>query len=465
MDFINNILGKKPQAPLNPETDSGTHASGSYRIFEHILTLWTDFADFAAAPAPSPASIVSSPTDHLEAQPTGLTTGAVPYTKWYRVWERTQPSDFYTEAVLVPFLLLAVLVHVWGTRSNKRKAKKWMAVHTPILESEFALVGYSGQPKVVEGVQSEGLVEASAKLSGDNLPDDLLKTKTAWEFQSYASGRQNVAFADMKITVLKRYNPVVLAMEYAASLFFDSIKVPAEKAETIVYSFDGNEKNFVPSTSLVEKSKSGGSSSYDGFVFAIVNKMNMRRLRDERYDVSLTTTKDHPKLPVWCTVMSESAEVTDMMLTQNLISAVEQAGQEHFEYLIITDQPQDKPTTLDETVPKKRLHLSMKLGSYESTLPLFQVFLRLPDHLAQSAHFRPEVMRKINATRQGEIKKLQRVSEAEAEEERKAATEKLKKEERDRKLKGLSAEEQRKFLEKEKAKEQKKSEKRQVKRA
>ena len=389
----------------------------------------------------------------------------MPYTKWYRVWERTQPSDFYTEAVLVPFLLVAVLVHVWGTRSNKSRAKKWMAVHAPILESEFALVGYSGQPKVVDGSQSEGLLQTSAKLSGDNLPDDLLKTKTAWEFQSYASGRQNVAFADMKITVLKRYNPLVLAMEYAATMFFDSIKPPAEKAETIIYSFDGNEKNFVPSALLAEKPKSSGTSNYDGFVFAIVNKMNMRKLRDERYDVSLTTTKEHPKLPVWCTVMSESAEVTETMLTQNLISAVGQAGQDHFEYLIITDQPQDKPTTLDETVPKKRLHLSTKLGSYESTLPLFQAFLRLPDHLAQSAHFRPEVLRKINATRQGEIKKLQRVSEAEAEEERKTATEKLKKEERERKLKGLSAEEQRKYLEKEKNKEQKRAEKRQVKRA
>lgn len=446
MDFINNILGNKPQAPLNPDTDS-------------------DFADFADAPAPSPASIVSSPADQLGAQPTALTSGAVPYTKWYRVWERTKPSDFYAEAVLVPFLLLAVLIHVWGTRANKRKAKKWMAVHAPVLESEFALVGYSGRPKVVEGIQSDGLLQASAKLSGDNLADDLLKTKTAWEFQSYASGRQNVAFADMKVTVLKRYNPLVLVVEYAASLFFDSFKAPAEKAETIIYSFDGNEKNFVPSAVLAEKPKSGGSSSYDGFVFAIVNKMNMRKLRDERYDVSLTTTKEYTKLPVWCTVMSESAEVTETILTPTLISAVEQAGQESFEYLIITDQPQDKPTTLDETVPKKRLHLSMKLGNYETTLPLFQAFLRLPDHLAQSAHFRPEVLRKINATRQGEIKKLQRVSEFEAEEERKATTEKLKKEERERKLKGLSAEEQRKYLEKEKSKEQKKAEKRQVKRA
>lgn len=29
MDFINNILGNKPKAPLNPDTDSGTHRSAA----------------------------------------------------------------------------------------------------------------------------------------------------------------------------------------------------------------------------------------------------------------------------------------------------------------------------------------------------------------------------------------------------------------------------------------------------
>lgn len=159
--------------------------------------------------------------------------------------------------------------------------------------------------------------------------------------------------------------------------------------------------------------------------------------------------------------MSESAEVTDTMLTKDLVAAVEQAG-DVLEYLIITDQPVDKPTTLNETVPKKRLHLSMRLpsnGDYSSTLPLFQAFLRLPDHLAQSAHFRPEVKRKITTTREVEIKKLKKVSDEEAEEERRKVSEKMKKEERDRKMKGLSAEDQRKFLDKEAERGRKKQEK------
>lgn len=40
--------------------------------------------------------------------------------------------------------------------------------------------------------------------------------------------------------------------------------------------------------------------------------------------------------------MTESAEITDKLLTPELIKAIEQAGDD-FEYLIVTDQPVDKP--------------------------------------------------------------------------------------------------------------------------
>lgn len=69
----------------------------------------------------------------------------------------------------------------------------------------------------------------------------------------------------------------------------------------------------------------------------------MKKLREDRYDLSITFTKDNAKLPIWTTVMSESAEVTQTLLTDELASAVKQAG-DLFEYLIISDQPVDKPT-------------------------------------------------------------------------------------------------------------------------
>jgi Protein of unknown function (DUF1682) len=373
------------------------------------------------------------------------------------VWERTQLSDFKSEAILLPFLILAIVVHLWGTKTNRRKSKKWMAAHAPVLSSEFALVGYENKPTQLEG-----------EVAADSLPAGLLMEKTTQDFQSYATGRQNIAWVDLKLQLLRLSNPPLMGAEWLLSLFFESFQAPRQVMETVIYSFDGNEKKFVlPGVPGSEEvAPKVGNSTYDGFVFAIVNKSAMRHLRDERYDVSLTYTKDHAKLPAWATVMSESAEVTETMLTKDLIAAVEKAG-EALEYLIVTDQPIDKPTKLEEAVPRKRLYLCTKVPSgsdYSNTLPLFQTVLRLPDHLVQSAHFRPEVLRKLNQTREAEIKKLKRVSDEEAEEERKRLAEKVKKEERDRKMRGMTADEQRKFLEKESTRKQKRDEKKMTKR-
>lgn len=113
---------------------------------------------------------------------------------------------------------------------------------------------------------------------------------------------------------------------------------------------------------------------------------------------------------------------------------------------------------IDETVPKKRVQLSVNLGSsYDATLPLFNQFLRFADKLVSVAHFRGEVMRKIRNVREEEIKKLRRAEEEEKAEERRLAAEKIKKEERERLLRGMTADEQRKYLDRESQKEQRRN--------
>lgn len=393
------------------------------------------------------------------------------YTKWYRVWERTQLSDFYFELGIIPFIFLALLIHFAGTRRNKRKARKFIASASPILENEFALVGFGTRPKDVpyqEGAQGDSLIAAAAKLSGENLAKDYIKEKTAFEYETYATGRANTAFVDIKIILWKWYNPLLLLAESLVGQVFDSMKGKPERVECVAYAFDGAEKLFVappvPGSEEAGKAKPVSNSGYDQFIFAVVNKLSMRRLRDERYDLSLTFTKDHTKLPVWASVMSESAEISDIMLTQELVKAIETAG-DYFEYFIVTDQPIDKPTTLDEAKPRKRVQLSFRLPQdweYAKVLPLFQAYIRFTDHLANNAHFRPEVSKKIKQLRETESSKLKKVAEKEAEEERTKQMEKLKKEERDRKLNALTPDEQRKFLEKEAEKNRRKQTKKQT---
>lgn len=263
----------------------------------------------------------------------------------YNIHERHSLSEFKQEGVIFAAILVIVLIHLWGTRTNRAKAKAWINAHENALQKEFALVGFGGRkPPSAEDVESNGLLQAGAndKL---NLPVELIKEKSSSEFATYATGRLNIAFMDVSLHFIKRFNPLSVIAEYGMSFFFDSMPAPTERMEAIIYPFDGREALTVPGQILgaSELRSRDTKSAYDGFVWAVVSKDTMKHLREERYDVSITGTKDSPKLPNWVTVMSESAEVTEMLLTKELIKAIEDAG-DLFQHLIVTDQPIDKPT-------------------------------------------------------------------------------------------------------------------------
>ena len=246
-------------------------------------------------------------------------------------------------------MIVIIALHVWGRRTNKAKADAWIAAHGPALQKEYALVGFGGQnAPTVEDVQASGLAK-SVGSEDVGKSDELLEEKSGQEYATYATGRQNVAFTDTKLTLFKRYNPATLMVEFVMSFIFDSMRPPKEKMDITTYTFDGREKDLVPAKSqeqkdAIESQAKSKSSVYDQFVWAVVHKDLMKGLRDDRYDLSLTSTKEHAKLPVWTAVMSESAEITETLLTPDLIKAIESAG-DAFEYLIVTDQPLDKPQT------------------------------------------------------------------------------------------------------------------------
>lgn len=287
-----------------------------------------EFADFKA-PEESPVAFPAASSTSIPAA-----QGDVTYTKWYRVWERTTPKDFIQEGIVLPFVLVIVLFHLWGTRKNRRRVREWAQAHGRTMQNEFAVVGFEGTHRSTSGdsITSE-LIS----------PDTMLKEKSPQEFSSYATGRQNVAFVDVSLKLPRRYNPVLYIAEYCFSFFFDSWPAPVERVEATAYSFDGKEKDLVPVPANDTSSLKVNNSTYDGFIWAVVHKNSMRTFRQDRYDASMTFTKDSPKLPPWVTVMTENAEITETLLTPELIKAIEQAGHD-LEYLIVTDQPLDKPT-------------------------------------------------------------------------------------------------------------------------
>lgn len=218
-----------------------------------------------------------------------------------------------------------------------------MKANAAILASEFALVGFSGIPSST-GKESDALLKDLAESNEANA-EIALKEKSLFEFATYATGRQNIAFLDAKLTLIRRFNPIVTLVEAALGLFFDSFPAPEDKLEAVIYPFDGKEALTVPGLPGAAELRSKDSkSAYDGFVWAIVSKEQMKQIRDDRFDLSITFTKDNSKLPNWLTVMTESAEITEALLTTELAEAAKAAG-DLLDYLIVTDQPVDKPKT------------------------------------------------------------------------------------------------------------------------
>lgn len=251
-------------------------------------------------------------------------------------------SDFRAEGLILIVIAVVLIVHLIGARLNRSKARAWIRAHAKPLSREFALVGFGGVPSESADKSGDELLDALTT-SNESDPDKLLKEKSLFEFATYATGRQNVAFVDVKLTLIKRFNPFVTIIETVMSFFIESVAAPQESVEAILYPFDGTEALTVPKLpGAAEIRAKDSKSAFDGFVWAIVHKDRMKEVREERYDISITFTKDHAKLPAWLTVMSESAEITEALLTPELIKAAEDAG-DLLDYLIVTDQPQDKP--------------------------------------------------------------------------------------------------------------------------
>ncbi|ROV88235.1 hypothetical protein VSDG_09019 [Cytospora chrysosperma] len=434
----------------------GLFGGGSASTETPVASADSDFVDFAEAAEPSPEAFTASAgSATLGANVPVATVG--PYTKWYRLDERYTLNDFRAEGLILACIIFVFTLHVIGSRLNRTKAKKWMKAHSKILASEFSIVGFGSTPTITSGEgEAEDLVVDLAE------PEKALKEKSLFEFATYATGRRNIAFMDAKLSLIRRFNPLIATAEAGLSMFFDSFMMPQDTVEAVIYPFDGKEGLIVPGLpGSAELRAKESKSTYDGFVWAIVNKERMKQVRDDRYDVSLTFTKDNSKLPIWLTVMSESAEITNLLLTNELAKAAESAG-ELLEYLIISDQPMEKPKSLEETTPRKRIFLKYRLPSdnnYEPLLPLFRYFVRITDQLVKDAHFRPEVLRKVKSIRDETVKQIQKADVEEKSEERNFEREKAKKAKRDLELSQLDAKGQKKYLEREREKEMRKQQK------
>jgi hypothetical protein len=138
--------------------------------------------------------------------------------------------------VVIPVILVIVIVNILGTRANRTRAKKWASTYLPMLDGEFASIGFDHRKQArVSDAKEGGLSEALA--GSTEVPEDMLKEKSKSEYIAYCTGRQNVAWLDIKITLYKRYNPLAWFGETAMAFFSDSMPDPVERVEATAYCY------------------------------------------------------------------------------------------------------------------------------------------------------------------------------------------------------------------------------------
>ncbi|BFZ55231.1 hypothetical protein PYCC9005_002271 [Savitreella phatthalungensis] len=213
-------------------------------------------------------------------------------------WDRHTIDEFYFECFIMVVLAGYIMSHFSGSAANDDAAKKHFQKVYRLLHEQFAQVGpaTTGAP--------------------------LLKD-TQTRFISYASGRKNVESVHVDITTKPRHDLLVgYVFSSIYGLYFDQPSL-----------VDRLELNFTLPRDNVP----------DGFVWAVVHKEVMRRLRLSDWDLQFTKTQDLPdKLPREFVCMNELAETNDRLLTADFVTAI-QGAKDCLEYVVVSDQPVKQP--------------------------------------------------------------------------------------------------------------------------
>jgi len=183
------------------------------------------------------------------------------------------------------------------------------------------------------------------------------------------------------------------------------------------------------------------------------------------FQTYFTKTTENAPVPKSTIVMSESADVTDLLIkspagVKVLADLANPALEKYFKSLIITDQPDTRPTKGAIPAENKERHLIISLTlppPSESTVtePLVQDVLSLIDFLDAKTTLRDDVARKLSKYRtelDALLTKEFTEPSAEEKEEAEEAKRVAKKKAEDEKFALMTPDQQRKYEEKERQK-------------
>lgn len=344
------------------------------------------------------------------------------------IQERLLHYDWSKEAFILAFIVFYVGLFYLGASFNKKKINGWVDANKAVLASQFYQIGANPV-----GVKDR----------------KILVSDTPSNFTTYATGRVNIDSLTAKSKLKTRQNILTLIFEYVFSFFMDAVPVPADE---VTITLKLNKSANVP----------------DG-IWAIVHKDAMRKAREDLYFLSLTKTSDSDKLPVSCVFMSENSELTEKLYNPALKELLTETAP-YFRYLAITDLPAERPNKASEYEKSlvgatKTVVLKLNIPSGATDLAKTAQLLETAINLADTAaklNLRPEVAKKIRATREAEMKKVQKVADEERAEEEAEKRAAAKKEAETKAISSLSPEAQRKAEQKLREKEARKAQKKQT---
>ncbi|KAH7343827.1 hypothetical protein B0J17DRAFT_192284 [Rhizoctonia solani] len=310
-----------------------------------------------------------------------------------------RPAEFKYEGLGLIAIFVYIALYIFGKRVNENRAGKWFAAHFPIYAEQF-----------------------SRPANGSTLLSD-----GASDYFAYSTGRRGVHYAHTIFTMLPRH---------------DIFQIIFQKLYGLV------DLQYTPQDEVLLdiklRDKDGLNGEGKGFVWGVVAKKDMQALRKQRWDLSFTKTTDHAAVASTLSVMAEIADITDVLLKsvngQKLAKLLNTpAVVKHFRYLLITDQPPERPESGPLPASQRERHLLLSLtvpepSEAKDTVPLIKEIFSLVDVIDQKPGFKVETYKKLKKTRmeldaelakEADKEKRDEVEEKKAAEKRKAAEERL----------------------------------------
>lgn len=208
----------------------------------------------------------------------------------------------------------------------------------------------------------------------------------------YSSGRRNALGLHTTIMLYPIHDIFSLFLSFGKSL----IEPTAEFGESIVFNL------------TLGKGDEGKQGEGIG-VWAVTEKSQMR-LREKRWDLTFPRLQEHSSVPITHALFSEHSDINDAVLKTPSVGVTELLANKQaasvLKYLLVTDQPANKPTKgpLPEKFKRREIVLAVYRPSSKAEIEAvnawLQVALNIADLLAKPNLIRQDVARKLVKTRE-----------------------------------------------------------------